>query len=88
MILKGYLSEDDDGSLTPYLYIKIGRWDQIICQQARKHYHQRSPYMASADKADKREQEQGVHPRVRWEESTRVAGMIAKQILLDGKNGC
>ena len=41
--------------------------------------------MASADKADKREQEQGVLPRVRWEESTRVAGMIAKQILVDGK---
>ena len=38
--------------------------------------------MASADKADKREQEQGVLPRVRWEESTRVAGMITKQILL------
>ena len=41
--------------------------------------------MVSADKADKREQEQGVLPRVRWKESTRVAGMIAKQILVDGK---
>ena len=44
--------------------------------------------MVSADKADKREQDQGVLPRVGWEESTRVAGMIARQILLDGKNGC
>ena len=69
-----------------YLYMKIGGWDEIICQRARKHYHQRSPYMVRADKADKREQEQGVLPQVRWEESTRVAGMITKQILLlDGK---